>query len=81
MTLIEIPDEQAAALRARAASQGLTLQAWLRKLAEESPVDGLRKPLKSGRGMLAKYGTAPSADEIDENSKDMFCGFASGIQT
>jgi len=25
--------------------------------------------------MLAKYGTAPSAEEIDENRKDMFHGF------
>jgi hypothetical protein len=25
--------------------------------------------------MLAKYGPAPSAEEIDENRKDMFRGF------
>jgi len=35
MTVIEIPDEQAAALKARAAAQGLTLEDFLRKLAEE----------------------------------------------
>ena len=35
MTVIEIPDDQAAALRAKAAAQGLTLQDWLGKLAEE----------------------------------------------
>jgi len=34
MTLIELPDGQAAALNAKAASQGLTLKAWLGKLAE-----------------------------------------------
>jgi uncharacterized protein (DUF433 family) len=34
MTRIELPDEQAAALNARAAAQGYTLDAWLRKLAE-----------------------------------------------
>ena len=34
MTLIELPDEQAAALRAKAASHGLSLNAWLVKLAE-----------------------------------------------
>lgn len=33
MTVLQIPDEQAAALRARAAEQGLTLEAWLQKLA------------------------------------------------
>jgi hypothetical protein len=26
--------------------------------------------------MLAKYGSAPSAEEIDENRRDMFSGFA-----
>jgi len=35
MTMIEIPDEQAAALKARAAEQGLTLEAWLEKLARD----------------------------------------------
>ena len=37
MTKIEIPDEQAAALQAKAAAQGYTLDAWLKKLAEGSP--------------------------------------------
>jgi plasmid stability protein len=35
MTVIEIPDEQAEALKARAAAEGLTLEAWLKRLAEE----------------------------------------------
>jgi hypothetical protein len=76
MTVIEIPDEQAAALKAKAAAQGLTLKAWLGKLAEETSAAGQRKPLKTGRGMLAKYGPAPSDKEIDENRRDMFRGFA-----
>ena len=33
MTLIQIPDDEAAALEAKAAAQGLTLEAWLRNLA------------------------------------------------
>jgi hypothetical protein len=74
MTVIEIPDDQATALKARAAEQGLTLKAWLEKLAQEKPQQP--KPLKTGRGMLAKYGSAPSAEEIDENRRDMFRGFA-----
>jgi hypothetical protein len=44
-------------------------------LAEDSAADTPRKPLKTGRGMLAKYGPAPSAEELDENRKDMFHGF------
>ena len=46
MTLIELPDNQAAALKAKAALQGLTLKAWLGKLAEESSA-APRKPLKT----------------------------------
>jgi hypothetical protein len=36
MTVIELPDKQAAALKARAAAQGLTLEGWLKLLAEEA---------------------------------------------
>ena len=35
MIVIELADQEAAALSAKAAAQGLTLQAWLKKLAEE----------------------------------------------
>jgi hypothetical protein len=72
MTVIEIPDSQAMKLKAKAAAQGLTLKAWLGKLADEPQV---HKPLKTGRGMLSKYGPAPSAAEIDENRREMFRGF------
>jgi hypothetical protein len=37
MTVIELPDEQAAALKAKANAAGLTLEAWLNKLAAEEP--------------------------------------------
>jgi hypothetical protein len=42
MTVIEIPDEQAEALKAKAAAEGLSLEAWLNKLAG---TDG--KPLQT----------------------------------
>jgi hypothetical protein len=67
---------QAASLKAKAAAQGLTLKAWLGKLAEEPSAATPRKSPKTGRGMLAKYGPAPSAEEIDENREDRFRGFA-----
>lgn len=35
MTMIELSDEQAAVLKAKAAAQGLTLEAWLQKLASQ----------------------------------------------
>jgi hypothetical protein len=74
---IEVSNEQLAALNAKAAAQGLTLQDWLKKLAgEESEPAQPGQPFKSGYGMLAKYGPAPSAEEIDENRREMFRGFA-----
>jgi antitoxin component of MazEF toxin-antitoxin module len=33
MTVVQLPDDQAAALKARAAAQGLTLEAWFEKLS------------------------------------------------
>jgi plasmid stability protein len=33
MTVIELPDEQAEALKAKAAAEGLSLEAWLNRLA------------------------------------------------
>lgn len=76
---IDLPDHQAATLKAIAAARGLTLNAWLSKLAEEATETPVRKPLKTGRGMFAKYGRAPSADEIDENRREMFRNFAQEI--
>lgn len=34
MTVIEIPDDQAAALKAQAAAQGLSLEAWFKQLTD-----------------------------------------------
>lgn len=74
---IEVTNEQLAALKAKAAAQGLTLQDWLKKLVEEVPGPAQTgQPFKSGYGMLAKYGPAPSAEEIDANRREMFRGFA-----
>jgi len=63
-------------LRRRAAAERLTLHELLSKLVGYEPgPSGPLPPFKSGRGMLAKYGPAPSAEEIDENRSDMFRGF------
>lgn len=76
MTVIELPDDKAAVLKAKASAHGLTLQAWLTSLADEEQRQSLaQKPFQTGRGMLAKYGTAPSAEEIDENRREMFRNF------
>ncbi len=70
--------EQAAALKEKAAAQGLSLDAWLGKLAEEE-TGGRAKPLRSAYGLLAEFGPAPSAEEIDENRRDMFRGFGENV--
>jgi hypothetical protein len=50
MTVIALPDEQAAALKAKATAAGLTLEAWLQKLPEqESPPD---KPLQAAADII-----------------------------
>lgn len=72
--------EEEAAVQARAEAEGLSVAEWLRKLARENSgqSEAPRKPLKTGRGMWAKYGPAPSAEEIDANRAEMFRGFGEG---
>ncbi len=41
MAVIEIPDEQAAALKAKAGAHGLTLAAWFKKLVETGRDDAV----------------------------------------
>ncbi len=77
---IDLPDEQAVALQAHAAAQGISpgrivSQALKNSLPSLPPQDA-RAPLKTGYGMWAKYGPAPSAEEIDENRREMFRNFA-----
>lgn len=57
--IIELPDDQAAALKAKAMAAGLTLESWLKQLAgsEEKPPG--RQPLRH------------IADIILENMKDV----------
>jgi hypothetical protein len=46
------------------------------KILAEVPETGLRKePTQSLRGIFAKYGPAPSAEEIDRNRAEMFANF------
>jgi actin-like ATPase involved in cell morphogenesis len=48
MTVIELPDKEAAALKAKAATAGLTLEAWLKQLAgtEEPVSEASMRPLQ-----------------------------------
>lgn len=58
MTLLQIPDDQAAALHAKAAAEGLTLGAWLRRLA------GLDEP----RSRKRRYNLADLVAQCDTTS-------------
>jgi hypothetical protein len=55
----------------------LVRDALYRVLAETS-LEGstAKEPTKSARGLLATYGPAPSAEEIDRNRAEMFANFA-----
>jgi plasmid stability protein len=50
MTIIELPDEQAAALRMKASREGLTLEAWLQELAEKEASSN--KPLRTAADIV-----------------------------
>jgi plasmid stability protein len=74
---IELPEELAAALKAQANAHGVSADGFARELLERDLAASLEVqssgvPFKTGRGMFAKYGQAPSAGEIDANRADMF---------
>ena len=56
MTVIELPDEQAAALTAKAAEAGLTLEAWLSKLASaEASPPSAERPLQTAADIVLSH--------------------------
>jgi hypothetical protein len=54
MTVIELPDADAAALKAKATAAGLTLEAWLKQLAhpEEKPSATTERPLQTAAEII-----------------------------
>jgi len=52
MAVIELPDEQAEALKAKAAAAGLTLEAWLKRLAVEPPDE---RPLQAAADIVLSH--------------------------
>jgi plasmid stability protein len=51
--VIELPDEQAAALKAKAAAEGLSLEAWLQKLASVEPA--AERPLQTAAEIVLAH--------------------------
>jgi hypothetical protein len=81
ITLPLEPQEEAK-LAALAQAKGLSATALIREavdqlLALPPESAGVKKPTRSLRGLLAKYGPAPSAEEIDQNRAEMLSNFPS----
>jgi plasmid stability protein len=75
---IELPDDLGAALKAQAEAHGVSIAGFTRNVLEQAVQRGVApklKPKKSGYGLLAQYGPGPSAQEIDDNRKEMFSRF------
>ena len=76
---IELPDALGAVVKAQAQAEGVSPDRFVSRVLENMLAVDLqksKKPFETGYGMLAKYGPAPSAEEIDENRRDMFHTFA-----
>jgi len=78
--IIELPEELGAALRVQANAHGVSPDGYVREVLKRDLASSLETqssgvPFKTGRGMFAKYGQAPSAEEIDANRADMFRNF------
>jgi hypothetical protein len=78
---IELSDDLAAALKTQAQAQGISPDRYVSRVLENTLAAALAQPtsgspLETGYGMWAKYGPAPSAEEIDESRREMFRHFA-----
>ena len=77
---LPLEPQKEAKLIAVAESKGMTpnelLSQAIDKIIADAPEATTHKePTISLRGLLAKYGSAPSAEEIDQNRADMFRNF------
>lgn len=77
---IELPEKLEAALKVQANARGVSPAGYVCEVLERDLASSLGGqlsgvPFKTGRGMFAKYGQAPSAEEIDANREDLFRNF------
>jgi hypothetical protein len=81
MTLtLPLEPQKEAKLIAVAESKGMTANELVSQaieiiIAEAPDAPPHQDPTVSLRGLFAKYGTAPSAEEFDQNRADMFRNF------
>jgi hypothetical protein len=71
-------------VKEQARAQGISPGRYVSRVLEETlgsaRAQAQSDPFETGYGMGAKYGPAPSAEEIDENRRDMFRNFAKEFQ-
>ena len=77
---IELPEAVEAALNKQAHAKGLSAAGYACRVLEDAIAPGIENgkplpPFKTGRGMFAKYGPAPTEEEIDANRADMLRNF------
>ena len=82
--LIEVPEELEAALKSQANAHGVSPAGYVRVMLERDLAQSVQAQsqvalFKTGRGILAKYGPAPSNEEIDANRADMFRNFGERV--
>jgi plasmid stability protein len=78
--MIKLPEDLGTALKVHANAHGVSAAGYMREVLERDLALSLEAqspgvPFKTGRGIFAKYGQAPSAEEIDANRADMFRNF------
>jgi hypothetical protein len=76
---LPLEPKKEAKLVALAQQRGVTADDLVReavdKMLEAAP-DQVVRPKKSAFGLLEQYGPGPTEEEIDENRREMFHGFA-----
>ena len=80
MTIVlPLDPQEEARLIAAAQAKGLSTDALVREALDrvlaETLTSSSKEPTHSLRGLLAKYGPAPSAEQIDQNRAEMFANF------
>jgi hypothetical protein len=75
---IHLSAELEAALKAHASAQGLSVEVLIRQAVEQE-LSKTRAtataPFSTDRGIFARFGPAPSGEEIDKNRADIFANF------
>lgn len=74
---LSLTPEEEAQLERTAEAQGVTLEFLVQRAVKQlvtAPPES--RPVDDLYGVLAKYGPGPTAEEIDENRREMFRNFA-----